>query len=106
MSRKPLAAVKNGLPYLSKHLFCEAMEDIASQTTLVTGHPWPELKETIHVQKTYPMIHAVQEVVPTPAPPIQVSYPGRSVSLNPHQARQEVMQIFDSKRSRLSGLCD
>ena len=67
--------MKNGLPYLSKDLFWEAMEDIASQTTLVTGHPWPELKEMIHeqVQKTYPMLHAVQDVVPTPAPSIQVA---------------------------------
>ena len=52
------------------------------------------------VQKTYPMIHAVQEAVPTPAPSIQVSYPGRSVSFNPHQARQEVMQIFDAKQPK------
>ena len=69
-------AMKNGWPYMSKDLFWEAMEDIASQTTLVTGHPWSELKEMIReqVQKTYPMIHAVQEVVPAPAPPIQVSF--------------------------------
>ena len=55
---------------------------IVSQTTLVTRHPWLELKEMIHeqVQKTYPMIHVAQEIVPTPAPPIQVSYPRRSVS--------------------------
>ena len=36
-------SMKNGLPYLSKELFWQAMEDIASQTTLVSGHPWPEL---------------------------------------------------------------
>ena len=63
------------------------------------------------VQKTYPMIPAVQEVAPTPAPPILVSYPGRSVSFNPYRARQEVIQIFDanqpkpnSNRYRLSGV--
>ena len=94
--------MKNGLPYLSQDLFWEAMEDIARQTTLVSGHPWPE--------QSYPMIHAVQEVVPTPAPPFQVSSPGKSVSFNPHQARNELMRLFDEKpkpnanRSRLSGV--
>ena len=78
------------------------MEDIASQTTLVTGHPWPELKEMIHeqAQKTHPMTHAVQEIVPTPALSIQVSYPRRSVSFNPHQVRHEIMQIFDANQPK------
>ena len=89
------------------------MEDIARQTTLVSGHPWPELKWIIHgqVQKACPMIHAVREMVPTPAPPIQVSYPGKSVSFNPHHARNETMRLFDenqpkpnANRSRLSGV--
>ena len=93
--------MKNGLPYLSKDRFWEAMEDIA---------PWPELKETIHeqVQKTDPMIHAVQEIVPNQ---LRVSYPGRSVSFNPHQARLEIMQTSDanqpkpnSNRPRLPGV--
>ena len=42
--RPKTLAMKNGLPCLSKDLFWEAMEDIASQTTLVTGHPWSEVK--------------------------------------------------------------
>ena len=69
--------MKNGLPDLSKELFWQAMEDIASQTSLVSGHPWLELREMIHeqVQTTSSRIHAAHAVVPTPTPPIQVSYP-------------------------------
>ena len=61
--------MKNEFPYLSKDLFWEAMHDIARRTKLVNGHPWPELKEMVHkqVQKAYPIIHAVQEVMPTEA---------------------------------------
>ena len=57
-------AMKNGLPNLSKELFWKAVEDIAAQTTLVSGHPWPELREMIHeqVRKARPQIYAVQEV--------------------------------------------
>ena len=40
--------IKNGLLYLSKDRFWDAMQDISAQNTLVTGHPWPELKELIH----------------------------------------------------------
>ena len=44
------------------------MEDISAQTTLVSGHPWPDLREMIHeqVQKARPQIYAVQEVVHNP----------------------------------------
>ena len=54
--------MKNGLLYLSTDLFWEAMQDISTQTTLVTGHPWPELKELIHeqTQKSSLMVHAVR----------------------------------------------
>ena len=47
-----------------------------------------------HAQKSYPIIHAVHEVVPTPTPPIQVSYPGKSVSFNPTQARMRSRVSF------------
>ena len=106
-------SMKNGLPYLSKDLFWQAMEDIAGQTTLVSGHPWPELRDMIHeqVERTSPEIHAVHAVVPTPAPSIQVSYPGKSVSVNPHRARHEITRLFDdnqpkpnANRWRLSGV--
>ena len=94
--------MKNGLPYLSKELFWKAMEDITAQTTLVSGHPWPELREMIHeqVQRTHPRIHAIHEVVPTPAPPVQMKYPGKSVSFNPHRARQEVMHLFEENQPK------
>ena len=73
------------------------MEDIASQTTLVSGHPWPELREMIHeqVQRTRPSINAVQEVVPTPTPLIQMKMrrlvgdqevPARQAQLPPSSA--------------------
>ena len=43
-------AMKNGLPYLSKELFWKAMQDISATTTLVSGRPWPELREMIREQ--------------------------------------------------------
>ena len=50
--------MKNGLPYLSKELFWKAMQDNAAVTTLVSGHPWPELREMIReqVQQARPQI--------------------------------------------------
>ena len=49
---------------LTKGLFWEAMQNISSQTTLVAGHPWPELKDMIHeqMQTENLMAHAVPEV--------------------------------------------
>ena len=46
--------MKIGLPYLSKELFWRAMAETLSRTTLVSGRPWPELREMIdeQVQKT------------------------------------------------------
>ena len=95
-------SMKNGLPYLSKELVWQAMEAIASKTTLVSGHPWPELREMIHeqVQRTRPKIHAVHEVVPTPTPPVQVSSPKKSVRFDPNQARQEIMRLVEENQPR------
>ena len=61
---------ENGLPCLSKDLFWEATQDISAQTTLVTGHPWPELGELVHeqMQTSSLMVHAVQEVMLTEPP--------------------------------------
>ena len=88
------------------------MSDIASQTTLITGHPWPELKEIIReqVQKSSPTIHAVQEVALIEPPPIVLSYPRKSVTFSPHQARHGIAKLLDANhpqpnpnRIRLSG---
>ena len=43
-------AMKNGLPYLSKELFWQAMEDISTQATLISGHSWTELRDMIEAQ--------------------------------------------------------
>ena len=63
------------------------------------------------VLRTSPKIHAAHAVVPTPAPTIQVSCPGKSISFNPNQARNEIMRLFDqnqpkpnANRWRLSGV--
>ena len=46
------------------------MPDIDAQTTLIAGHPWPELQKLIHeqVQKSSLMDHAVKEVLLTEPP--------------------------------------
>ena len=77
-------AIKNGFPYLSKDLFWEAMQDISAQTTLVSGHPWPELKELIHeqMQKSSLMVHAVQEMLLTEPQPIELPTQGDARNLH------------------------
>ena len=50
--------------------------------------------------RTSPKIHAVHAVVPTTAPSIQVSYPCKSVSFTPSQARQEIMRLFDENQPK------
>ena len=57
------------------------------------------------VQKVRLQIYAVQEVVPTPTPPVQLSYPGE-----PQRAREEIIRLFkenqprpNANRWRLSG---
>ena len=39
--------MKNGLPYLSKELFWEAMHDIAKNSKLVSGCPLSDLKRLV-----------------------------------------------------------
>ena len=94
--------MKNGLPYLSKELFWKAMEDITAATTLVSGHSWPELREMIHeqVQQARPQTFAVQDVVLTPYPPVELSYLGKSVNFRPHQVRQEIIRLFEENQPR------
>ena len=63
------------------------MEDITAQT-LVSGHPWPELREMIHeqVQKARPQVYAVY---------VHLSFPGKSVSFKPQRVREESTRLFE-----------
>ena len=56
-------AMKNGLPYLSKELFWQAMEDISTEATLISGHSWTELRDMIEaqVQEAQPQIYSVNQ---------------------------------------------
>ena len=73
------------------------MEAISAQTTLVSRHPWPELRETIdeQVQKTQPQIYAIEAVVPTPPLPVRFSYLSATETFKPNKARQEVIRLFE-----------
>ena len=101
-------AMKNGLPYLSKELFWMAMQDISANTTLVSGHPWPKLREMIHeqVQKTRPQIYAVGAVMPTSTPPVHLSHLGKSAHFNPHKARQKIIRLFEENQPKNQILTD
>ena len=79
----------------------------------MSGHPWLELRDLIdeQVQRTHPQIYVVEEVVLTPIPPVQFSYLVTSEDFKPHEARQEVMRLFEvhqpqpnPTRWRLSGV--
>ena len=72
------------------------MQDIAAATTLVSGHPWPELREMINeqIQQARPQIYVVQDMVLTPTPPVELSYLDNQ-QLKPHQLRQEIIRLFE-----------
>ena len=73
------------------------MQVISKNTTLVSGHPWLELRDLIEkqVQRTPPQIDSVKEVVLTQIPPVKIRHLGSSDHFKPNKARQEVMRLFE-----------
>ena len=65
--------VKNGLPYLSKELFWQAMEDILTNAKLISGRSWTELEDMIEAQDVRPQIYSVEEVKVSAAPVVEFS---------------------------------
>ena len=73
-------AMKNGLPYLSKELFWEAMQDISRNSKLALGYPLSDLKRLVQdeVQKSSLTAHAAQEMQLAEQTPIGMNYPERT----------------------------
>ena len=104
--------VKNGLPYLSKELFWLAMCDIASQSNLVSGHSWMELRDMLdeQAQEPQPQIYSVKAVTVPKAPLVVLSPVSSTKHFQPWKARLDVIAWFEEfhppsnpNRGRLSG---
>ena len=96
--------MSNGLPYLSKQLFWEAMEDIARNTMLMRGHSLQWLKEKVNEQVTSKSlhIHAVQEVRLVEVPNISLNYPQKSNTFSPARVANKTAKLFDELQPQVN----
>ena len=103
--------MKNGLPYMPKELFWEAMQDIAQNTTLMSGDPLPKhVSFQKQVQGSSLTVHAVQEVHLAAPTNVGMSYPLKTPTFSPKRPVAEIAGEFahlqpqpNKNRSRLSG---
>ena len=101
--------MKNGLPYLSKELFWLATFDVSTQSNLVSGHSWMELKDMLdeQAQEPQPQIYSVKAVTVPKVPLVVFSQTKR---FQPWKARLDIVAWFEEfhppsnlNRGRLSG---
>ena len=105
--------MKNVLPYLSKKLFWLAMEDIARNATLVSGHSWQELQNMLDDQahEPQPQIYSIKAVTVPEAPLVVFSQVATTKHFfQPWKARLDVIAWLkelhpssNPNRGRLSG---
>ena len=90
-------STKNGLPYLSKDLFCRAMKDIAAKAKLISGHDWTELREMLDNQKyePQPQIYSVKTVEVPETPAVVLSATPRTQHFRPTEVRKGIKEWFE-----------